>query len=97
MNTQTNTNTMPNTITTLPTLSDLLRIPRSEGGHYELDESDVALLRGRIYRLNRDNGFGWRWRTSKIRVRGGASNKHGKPRKGFANTARYVLIVWRIW
>lgn len=52
-------------VKSLPTDSELLAIPRASTGEYELNDKEVRKLRQRIYKLNRDNAAGWRWRTMK--------------------------------
>lgn len=63
-----------------PTLQDIMDIPAAVAGVYELRENEVKTTRSRIYTLNKDNAFGWRWRTMLER---GSGRYH-------------TLLVWRI-
>jgi hypothetical protein len=65
---------------TVPSLQDLMDIPAAVAGIYEMREEDIKRLRSRIYALNKDNHFGWRWRTLMERTRG----------------RYHTLLVWRI-
>ena len=76
----------------LPSLADLLALPVAAAGRYELYDDEIQTLRGRIYSLNSENAFGWRWRTSKLPI----DFTPRKARKGYADTSRYLLIVWRV-
>ena len=71
---------LPNTITTLPSTNDLTRLPVAESGSYTLNAQQISTLRQRIYKLNKDNVRGWRWRSAKVPI--------GK--------GMFTLIVWRL-
>lgn len=71
---------LSNTITALPTIADLSRLPVAEAGRYNLTEREIATLRQRLYALNRDNVRGWRWRSTKFP----------------ASPGLYTLLVWRL-
>ena len=71
---------LPNTITTLPSTNDLTRLPIAESGSYTLNAQQVSTLRQRIYRLNKDNVRGWRWRSAKMP----------------AGKGMFTLLVWRL-
>jgi len=47
----------------LPTDSDIFRIPLARAGEYELNDRETKLLRSRVYALNKNNASRWRWRT----------------------------------
>jgi hypothetical protein len=64
----------------VPSLQDLMDIPAAVAGVYEMREEEVKRLRSRIYALNKDNHYGWRWRTLLERGRG----------------RYHTLLVWRI-
>lgn len=49
----------------MPTDGDLMLIPLSRGGEYELSDKECRRLRSRIYKLNATSSVGWRWRTMK--------------------------------
>lgn len=71
---------LTNTITALPTVTDLKRLPVAEAGRYHLTDKQIRTLRQRIYRLNADNVRGWRWRSTKFP----------------ASPGLYTLLVWRL-
>lgn len=71
---------LPNTITTLPTQQDLMRLPVAESGSYTLTAQQVSTLRQRIYKINHNNVRGWCWRTAKFPVGNGL----------------FTLLVWRL-
>ena len=48
---------------TMPTESDIYRIPLASAGEYELSDREIKTLRLRIYALNKNHVYGWRWRT----------------------------------
>lgn len=64
----------------LPTLQHLIDIPASVAGVYELRPEEIKRVRARVYSLNKDNAFGWRWRTM--------------VEKGYGRTS--TLLIWRI-
>lgn len=72
-------------------MTEVMALPIASAGRYEMDEYDIKLLRGRIYNLNANNAAGYRYRTSKLPIRNPT-----KPRKGYADTSRYLLLVWRL-
>lgn len=52
-------------VTQMPTDADLGLIPLSRAGEFELSDRECKRLRSRIYKLNRHNAAGRRWRTMK--------------------------------
>lgn len=63
-----------------PTIQNVMDIPPAVAGVYEMREGEIRRLRSRIYALNKDNHFGWRWRTLMEKGRG----------------RYHTLLVWRI-
>lgn len=51
----------------VPSDNDILLIPRAQAGEYELSDKEVRVLRQRIYRINKDNAAGWKFRTMRDR------------------------------
>lgn len=64
----------------VPNVQDIMDIPPAVAGVYEMREEEIRRLRSRIYALNKDNHFGWRWRTLMEKGRG----------------RYHTLLVWRI-
>lgn len=63
-----------------PTHQNLMDIPASVAGVYELRPEEIKRVRARVYSLSKDNAFGWRWRTM--------------VEKGYGRTD--TLLIWRI-
>jgi hypothetical protein len=63
-----------------PTMQDVMDLPTADAGVYMMTEREIKTLRSRIYGLNKDNAFGWRWRTL---VEPGRGRYH-------------QLLIWRI-
>lgn len=64
----------------VPTVQDVMDLPAADAGVYYLTEAEIKKLRSRVYALNKDNHFGWRWRTLVEPGRGRFSQ----------------LLIWRI-
>lgn len=64
----------------VPTLSDLMDVRAVSADVYELTEKEIRQTRLRAYSLNKDNHFGWRWRTLVEKGRG----------------RYHQLLIWRI-
>lgn len=64
----------------LPGLQDLLDAKPVSADVYNLTEQEIKTVRSRVYALNKDNAFGWRWRTLV------------EPSRG----RFHQLLVWRI-
>jgi hypothetical protein len=64
----------------VPSYNDLINSKAVEADVYELTKKEIQTVRSRIYALNKDNQFGWRWRTLV------------EPTKGLRNQ----LLIWRI-
>lgn len=47
----------------IPSMAEIQAIPRATAGEYELNDREAQKLRSRLYALNKNNAFGWRWRT----------------------------------
>lgn len=47
----------------MPTTEEILGIAKAASGEYELSDRECKLVRQRIYKLNKDNAAGWKWRT----------------------------------
>jgi hypothetical protein len=47
----------------VPTLQDLMDLPAADAGVYMMTEQEIKRKRSQLYALNKDNAFGWRWRT----------------------------------
>jgi hypothetical protein len=47
----------------VPTTQDIMDVPPADAGVYMLTENEIKQIRSRVYALNKDNAFGWRWRT----------------------------------
>lgn len=69
-----------NRVAAVPTHQNLMDIPPSVAGVYELRPEEIKKVRARVYSLNKDNAFGWRWRTM--------------VEKGYGRTS--TLLIWRI-
>jgi hypothetical protein len=65
---------------TAPTLQHLMDIPAAVAGVYELRPEEIKTTRARVYALNKDNAFGWKWRTMVERGSGRTD----------------TLLIWRI-
>jgi hypothetical protein len=63
-----------------PTLQNLMDIPAAVAGVYHLRPEEIKTTRARVYALNTDNAFGWKWRTM--------------VEKGSGRTD--TLLIWRI-
>lgn len=63
-----------------PTMQNLMDIPAAVAGVYELRPEEIKTVRSRVYALNKDNAFGWRWRTL-VEKTGGRTD---------------TLLIWRI-
>lgn len=48
---------------TMPSESDILRIPKARCGEYELSDKECQRLRSQIYGINKNNAAGRRYRT----------------------------------
>lgn len=68
------------TANSVPSLQNLMDIPASVAGVYELRPEEIKRVRSRVYSLNKDNALGWRWRTM--------------VEKGYGRTD--TLLIWRI-
>ena len=66
--------------TRMPTLQNIMDIPAAVAGVYELRPEEIKQVRARVYSLNKDNAFGWRWRTMVERGSGRTD----------------TLLIWRI-
>lgn len=75
-------------------MNQVMSLPVASAGRYELCEDEVRLLRSRIYSLNANNAAGYRYRTSKLPIRNPKPTK--PPKKNYADTSRYLLLVWRL-
>lgn len=64
----------------VPTLQHLMDIPAAVAGVFELRKEEIKTVRSRVYALNKDNAFGWRWRTM---VESGSGRTD-------------TLLIWRI-
>lgn len=64
----------------VPTVQDVMDLPPADAGVYMLTEIEIKRLRSRVYALNKDNHFRWRWRTL---VEPGRGRYH-------------QLLIWRI-
>jgi hypothetical protein len=64
----------------VPLMQDLMDIPPAVAGVYEMREEEIKRTRSRVYALNKDNAFGWRWRTLMEKGRG----------------RYHTLLIWRI-
>lgn len=64
----------------VPTMQEVMDLPSADAGVYMMTEKEIKTLRSRIYGLNKDNAFGWRWRTL---VEPGRGRYH-------------QLLIWRI-
>lgn len=73
-------NQRKDSIRRVPSVQDVMDLPAADAGVYMLTEKEIKTLRSRIYALNKDNAFGWRWRTL---VEPGRGRYH-------------QLLVWRI-
>lgn len=71
-------------------ITEILSLPVATGATYQLDDLDIIRLRQRIYKINKDNAAGWRWRTTRIATKTKSTNP--KVVKNLTHT----LIVWRI-
>jgi len=67
-------------VTNLALMQEIMDLPAANAGLFEMKEDEIKRFRSRIYSLNRDNAFGWKWRTLV------------EPKKGIYN----LLLVWRI-
>lgn len=47
----------------VPTIQEVMDLPPANSGVFMMTESEIKRLRSRVYTLNRDNAFRWRWRT----------------------------------
>lgn len=47
----------------VPSTQDIMDVPPADAGVYMLTQREIKSTRSRIYALNKDNAFGWRWRT----------------------------------
>lgn len=47
----------------VPTMQELMDLPAAESGVFMMTESEIKRKRTQLYALNKDNAFGWRWRT----------------------------------
>jgi hypothetical protein len=47
----------------VPTMQDLIDLPPAEAGVFMMTEQEIKRKRSQLYALNKDNYFGWRWRT----------------------------------
>lgn len=47
----------------VPTVQEVMDLEPANSGVYMLTESEIKKLRSRVYALNKDNHFRWRWRT----------------------------------
>jgi hypothetical protein len=64
----------------VPTVQDVMDLPPADAGVYMLTEIEIKRLRSRVYALNKENHFLWRWRTL---VEPGRGRYH-------------QLLIWRI-
>jgi hypothetical protein len=64
----------------VPNIQEVMDLPPANSGVYMLTEREIQKLRSRIYALNKDNHYGWRWRTLVEPGRGRYSQ----------------LLIWRI-
>lgn len=64
----------------VPSVQDVMDLPPADAGVYMLTPLEIKRLRSRVYALNKDNHFGWRWRTL---VEPGRGRHH-------------QLLIWRI-
>lgn len=64
----------------VPAYQDLMDASAVQADIYYLTEKEIKQVRSRVYSLNRDNAFGWRWRTLV------------EPSRGRYNQ----LLIWRI-
>jgi hypothetical protein len=64
----------------VPHIQEIMDLPAANSGVYMLTENEIKSLRSRVYSLNKNNAFGWRWRTLVEPGRGRYSQ----------------LLVWRI-
>lgn len=46
-----------------PNIQEIMDLEPANSGVYELTESEIKTLRSRVYALNKDNAYRWRWRT----------------------------------
>lgn len=75
----------------IPSLVDILALPLAHAGRYELYEGEIQTLRARIYAINMNNAGKRKYRTSKLPL-----SRSAPPRKGYADTRKYLLLVWRV-
>lgn len=47
----------------VPTIQELVDLPPADAGVYMMTKSEIKRKRTQLYALNKDNAFGWRWRT----------------------------------
>jgi hypothetical protein len=47
----------------VPSIQEVMDLPPAAGGIFFMTEKEIKTLRSRVYTLNRDNAFNWRWRT----------------------------------
>ena len=64
----------------VPTIQEVMDLPAADSGVYMMTPQEIQKLRSRVYALNKDNHFGWRWRTL---VEPGRGRYH-------------QLLIWRI-
>lgn len=75
------TNTRASAERRVPTIQEVMDLPPADSGVFMMTESEIKRLRARVYQLNKDNAFRWRWRTLVEPGRGQYSQ----------------LLVWRIY
>lgn len=63
-----------------PNIQEVMDLEPANAGVYEMTDQEIKQFRSRIYGLNKDNAFKWRWRTL-------VDGKKGR----FSQ-----LLVWRI-
>lgn len=64
----------------VPTVQEILDLPAADAGVFMMTTAEIKRKRSQIYGLNKDNAFGWRWRTL---VEPGRGRYH-------------QLLIWRI-
>lgn len=47
----------------VPNIQEVMDLEPANSGVYMLTEPEIKQLRSRVYALNKDNAFRWRWRT----------------------------------
>lgn len=47
----------------VPTMQELMDLPAAQSGVFMMTENEIKRKRTQLYALNKDNAFGWRWRT----------------------------------